>query len=165
MPVSDLLHRIHGECAQVLHRRFIGLCPVQLGTLLVGDSRRCHTGTLANVPDTVARAPRCDRDHSPGSEYAASVTVVADPRVHPRGSKLRAHVALTKPRIIELLLVTAVPTMFLAAGGLPSFRITVAVLIGGALSAGGANTLNSVYDRDIDALMHRTESRPAAVGS
>ena len=93
------------------------------------------------------------------------MTVAADARVQPRGSRLRAHIALTKPRIIELLLVTAVPTMFLAAGGLPSLQITVAVLIGGALSAGGANTLNSVYDRDIDALMHRTESRPAAVGS
>ena len=55
--------------------------------------------------------------------------------------------------------------MFLAADGLPSLKVTIAVLIGGALSAGGANTLNSVYDRDIDALMHRTESRPAAVGS
>ena len=55
--------------------------------------------------------------------------------------------------------------MFLAADGLPSLKITIAVLLGGALAAGGANTLNSVYDRDIDALMHRTESRPAAVGS
>ena len=55
--------------------------------------------------------------------------------------------------------------MFLAADGLPSLTMTIAVLLGGALAAGGANTLNSVYDRDIDALMHRTESRPAAVGS
>lgn len=93
------------------------------------------------------------------------MTVAADPRVQPRGSRLRAHIALTKPRIIELLLVTAVPTMFLAAQGLPTLQTTIAVLVGGALSAGGANTLNSVYDRDIDALMHRTEARPAAVGS
>ena len=93
------------------------------------------------------------------------MSVAADPRVQPRGSRLRAHIALTKPRIIELLLVTAVPTMFLAAEGLPTLQTTVAVLVGGALSAGGANTLNSVYDRDIDALMHRTEARPAAVGS
>ena len=81
----------------------------------------------------------------------------------PRGRVL-AHLALTKPRIIELLLVTAVPTMFLAAQGLPTLQQTVAVLIGGALSAGGANTLNSVYDRDIDALMARTGHRPAARG-
>ena len=75
-----------------------------------------------------------------------------------------AHIALTKPRIVELLLVTAVPTMFLAAGGLPTLRATVAVLVGGALAAMGANTLNSVYDRDIDAVMHRTGKRPAAMG-
>ena len=75
-----------------------------------------------------------------------------------------AHIALTKPRIVELLLVTAVPTMFLAAGGLPSARATVAVLVGGALAAMGANTINSVYDRDIDAKMHRTDHRPAATG-
>lgn len=78
--------------------------------------------------------------------------------------RVLAHVALTKPRIVELLLVTAVPTMFLAAGGLPSLRATIAVLVGGALAAMGANTLNSVYDRDIDAVMHRTGKRPAAAG-
>ena len=55
-----------------------------------------------------------------------------------------AHVALTKPRIVELLLVTAVPTMFLAANGLPTLQATVAVLVGGALAGMGANTLNSV---------------------
>jgi len=75
-----------------------------------------------------------------------------------------AHIALTKPRIVELLLVTAVPTMFLAAKGLPTWQQTVAVLVGGALAAMGANTLNSVYDRDIDAVMHRTDKRPAAMG-
>ena len=78
--------------------------------------------------------------------------------------RLLAHIALTKPRIVELLLVTAVPTMFLAADGLPTARATIAVLIGGALAAMGANTLNSVYDRDIDAVMHRTDRRPAAMG-
>lgn len=78
--------------------------------------------------------------------------------------RVLAHIALTKPRIVELLLVTAVPTMFLAADGLPSARATVAVLVGGTLAAMGANTLNSVYDRDIDAKMHRTGKRPAAMG-
>ena len=82
----------------------------------------------------------------------------------PTRGRVLAHLALTKPRIIELLLVTAVPTMFLAAQGLPTLKQTVAVLVGGALSAGGANTLNSVYDRDIDAVMHRTGHRPAAMG-
>ena len=84
-------------------------------------------------------------------------------RIPPR-QRVLAHIALTKPRIVELLLVTAVPTMFLAAGGLPSARVTVAVLVGGALAAMGANTINSVYDRDIDAKMHRTGRRPAATG-
>jgi protoheme IX farnesyltransferase len=79
-------------------------------------------------------------------------------------TRLRAHVALTKPRIVELLLATAVPTTFLAAGGLPPLVPTIGVLVGGTLAAGSANTFNSVYDRDIDAIMRRTFHRPAAMG-
>jgi protoheme IX farnesyltransferase len=75
-----------------------------------------------------------------------------------------AYVALTKPRIIELLLVTTVPTMFLAEGGVPSLRLVLATLIGGTLAAGSANTLNCYLDRDIDVVMHRTERRPLATG-
>lgn len=71
---------------------------------------------------------------------------------------------LTKPRIIELLLVTTVPTMFLAAGGFPDLTTVVLTLIGGTLAAGGANVLNCYLDRDIDALMHRTAHRPSATG-
>jgi protoheme IX farnesyltransferase len=78
--------------------------------------------------------------------------------------RIRAHVAMTKPRIIELLLVTAIPTMFLAADGLPDLATAVAVLIGGAAAAGAANTFNSVYDRDIDSVMARTHDRPVALG-
>ncbi|MFV0464102.1 MAG: heme o synthase [Nostocoides sp.] len=74
------------------------------------------------------------------------------------------YIALTKPRIIELLLVTTVPAMFLASGGVPSLTLMVQTLIGGILSAGAANTFNMVYDRDIDALMHRTENRPIVTG-
>lgn len=77
---------------------------------------------------------------------------------------LKAHIAVTKPRIIELLLVTAIPTMFLAARGLPQWQTAVVVLIGGAAAAAGANTFNSIYDRDIDALMARTGHRPAVTG-
>lgn len=83
----------------------------------------------------------------------------------PVGERVRAHVALTKPRIVELLLATAVPTTFLAAGGLPPLVPTVGVLVGGTLAAGSANTFNSVYDRDIDAVMRRTFHRPAAMGA
>ncbi|MEZ7852127.1 MAG: heme o synthase [Candidatus Nanopelagicales bacterium] len=71
---------------------------------------------------------------------------------------------VTKPRIVELLLATAVPTLFLASDGLPSVIVTLAVVIGGSAAAASANTYNSVYDRDIDAVMHRTGSRPIASG-
>ena len=76
----------------------------------------------------------------------------------------RALVALTKPRIIELLLVTTLPTMFLAADGLPPLSLVMVTLAGGALAAGGANTLNQFLDRDIDMLMRRTERRPLVTG-
>ncbi len=78
--------------------------------------------------------------------------------------RLAAYVALTKPRIIELLLVTTVPVMFLAEGGIPSLALIAATLVGGTLSAGAANTLNMYLDRDIDAVMHRTSSRPLVTG-
>jgi protoheme IX farnesyltransferase len=75
-------------------------------------------------------------------------------------TRLRAYVALTKPRIIELLLITTLPAMFLASGGLPRLWLAAATLIGGTVSAGGANTLNCYADRDIDAKMRRTRRRP-----
>ncbi|MEO8556094.1 MAG: heme o synthase [Actinomycetota bacterium] len=75
-------------------------------------------------------------------------------------SVVRAYVALTKPRIIELLLVTTVPAMMLAARGLPSAGLLAATLLGGTLAAGSANALNCYYDRDIDAIMMRTRNRP-----
>jgi heme o synthase len=74
------------------------------------------------------------------------------------------YLALTKPRIIELLLVTTVPVMFLAQRGVPSLWLVAATLVGGTLSAGAANTFNCVYDRDIDAMMHRTSNRPLVTG-
>jgi protoheme IX farnesyltransferase len=91
--------------------------------------------------------------------------VVARPRA---ASVLRAYVALTKPRIIELLLVTTVPPMVLAAhvhdGRLPSWGLVLATLLGGTLAAASANTLNCYVDRDIDAVMKRTRSRPLVAG-
>lgn len=71
-----------------------------------------------------------------------------------------AYVALTKPRIIELLLITTVPAMVLAARGWPGTWLVVATLVGGTLSAAGANTLNCYLDRDIDGVMRRTSRRP-----
>lgn len=76
-----------------------------------------------------------------------------------------AFVALTKPRIIELLLVTTIPTMFLAKRGVPGLWLMVATLLGGTLAAGGANAINMVVDRDIDALMERTKKRPLVTGA
>jgi protoheme IX farnesyltransferase len=76
------------------------------------------------------------------------------------GTLVRAYVALTKPRIIELLLVTTVPAMMLASRGLPSIGLVAATLVGGTLAAGSANALNCYYDRDIDAVMVRTKDRP-----
>ncbi len=74
------------------------------------------------------------------------------------------YVALTKPRIIELLLVTTVPTMVVAERGLPSVWLMLATVIGGTLAAGGANAINMYVDRDIDKLMKRTQNRPLASG-
>ena len=79
-------------------------------------------------------------------------------------SIFKSYISLTKPRIIELLLVTTVPTMFLASNGWPDWYLVLATLIGGALAAGGANALNNVVDRDIDALMDRTAHRPLVTG-
>ncbi len=79
-------------------------------------------------------------------------------------STVAAYVALTKPRIIELLLVTTVPTMVVAERGMPSLWLMAATVLGGTLAAGGANAINMVIDRDIDALMERTKGRPLVTG-
>ncbi len=75
-----------------------------------------------------------------------------------------AYVALTKPRIIELLLITTVPTMVLAEGGWPPWSLVAITLLGGTLAAGSANAINMYVDRDIDALMARTQDRPLVTG-
>ncbi|MDP7550831.1 MAG: heme o synthase [Acidimicrobiales bacterium] len=79
-------------------------------------------------------------------------------------ARLAGYVALTKPRIVELLLVTTVPTMFVAENGVPSIWLMVATVLGGTLAAGGANAVNMVVDRDIDSLMERTSQRPLVRG-
>ncbi|GAB2704817.1 heme o synthase [Kitasatospora kifunensis] len=86
------------------------------------------------------------------------------PARRPLGARVGAFVALTKPRIIELLLMSTVPVMFLAKRGVPDLWLVLAVVIGGYLSAGGANALNMYIDRDIDAVMSRTNQRPLVTG-
>src|SRR6516225_4939920 len=113
-------------------------------------------GTLPGVPQR--------RPDLPGGDHVYRPTAPAAPlaRRSPRvvGGGL---VALTKPRIIELLLVTTVPTMLLAQRGVPPLRLVLVTLIGGTLAAGSANTINCYLDRDIDAVMKRTARRPLVV--
>ncbi len=95
-------------------------------------------------------------------------TLISEPTTGVRATglaRVRAFVALTKPRVIELLLITTVPVMFLAARGVPDLRLVLATLVGGTLAAGSANAFNMWFDRDIDRLMSRTKSRPLAIGS
>jgi heme o synthase len=96
----------------------------------------------------------------PGHAPAISRESGTAPRQRRPQAVARALVALTKPRIIELLLVTTVPTMLLAQRGLPSLRLVLVTLVGGTLAAGSANTINCYIDRDIDAVMKRTSRRP-----
>jgi protoheme IX farnesyltransferase len=91
-------------------------------------------------------------------------TLPLDARPRPLLATVGAYVRLTKPRVIELLLVTAVPPMVLAQRGLPRLSLIAAVVIGGALAAGGANTINCWIERDRDQLMKRTHNRPLPQG-
>nr|WP_319593312.1 heme o synthase [Georgenia subflava] len=112
-----------------------------------------------------------------GSARAAEAAGSLDPQaaaagpLHPQAaatptarSKFWAYVALTKPRIIELLLVTTIPTMILAADGWPGTWLLLATLVGGSFAAGSANAFNMYLDRDIDRVMNRTKQRPLVTG-
>ena len=99
------------------------------------------------------------------ADGTVATDAVASPEVDARGAVrwrdvLSAYVSLTKPRIIELLLVTTVPVMFLAAGGVPPLMLVLFTLVGGCLAAASANVFNCVLDRDIDEQMRRTRRRP-----
>lgn len=104
---------------------------------------------------TITERPSTGGAPTAGTKAGREVSRRAD-----AAARIRAYVALTKPRIVELLLITTVPTMMLAADGLPSLWLVVVVLLGGSLAAGAANVLNCYIDRDIDQLMQRTKRRP-----
>ena len=125
-------------------------------TEAVRAHRRCRA--VASTPATIvevvvsqadpqASAPRADESTRSGSVRGSTKDVVA------------AYVGLTKPRVIELLLLTTVPVMFFAAQGVPPLGLVAATVVGGALSAGSASAYNCVYDRDIDEQMRRTRRR------
>ncbi|MCA2212266.1 heme o synthase [Jidongwangia harbinensis] len=97
---------------------------------------------------------------SPGLRQAAPRTAVRSASRRDIAGVIRAYVSLTKPRIVELLLVTTVPAMMVAAGGWPDLGLVLIVLVGGSLAAGAASALNCYIDRDIDQLMRRTKRRP-----
>lgn len=129
-----------------------------------------RTGEDPSMPDTAgqrrAAGATTDRRTPPkpggasldgsGSTVGRALPTLAD--------TVRAYLTLTKPRIIELLLVTAVPSMVIAADGWPGSWLVVATMIGGVLTAGSANTFNNYLDRDVDARMGRTAGRPVASG-
>ena len=106
-------------------------------------TERPAKGRSSGLPEAVP--------HAPAREGARGI-----------GAVIRAYVSLTKPRIVELLLITTVPAMMLAAGGWPDLGIVLVVLVGGSLAAGAASALNCYIDRDIDQLMRRTKRRPLA---
>ena len=108
----------------------------------------------------ITERPAHGRPPGPPDPRAAVAIAARSSRRQDIVGVLCAYLSLTKPRIVELLLVTTVPAMFLAADGLPDLRLVAVVLVGGSLAAGAASALNCYIDRDIDQLMRRTKRRP-----
>jgi protoheme IX farnesyltransferase len=156
--------------------RLLGLTTITLllllGQVLVGAAnvltgletwvRASHVAMSALVwASVVALAVTARREPSAEALRAAEADdaeAAAGPRSLP--DSVNAYLALTKPRIIVLLLITTVPAMILAAAGFPSIWLVLATLIGGTLAAGSANAINMYLDRDIDQVMRRTRQRP-----
>jgi len=148
--------------AEALH---VGLGAAIWGLLVAATVYAwCEARRPAGAPsDGTPRGYPDDRRDDAGARVAQPgglALAVADRPRPTRGEVVRAYVALTKPRIIELLLVTTVPAMILAAHGMPPLALIASTLVGGSLAAGSANAINQYLDRDIDALMTRTRRRP-----
>jgi protoheme IX farnesyltransferase len=131
--------------------------------LATGSGARTAAGTSGALadPDRVDLA-RADLARSDPDLLGPAASAEDTIRPSAWRTRIGSYVALTKPRIIELLLVTTLPTMILAAHGLPTWSTALATMLGGALAAGSANALNCYLDRDIDAIMRRTGHRPLA---
>ena len=179
VPVAHLLDGVHGEDPHGVDRSPVQIRPVDPRPIPCCHLRLCSRVVLPSAVGcdfepsdsmTGAVGPSADPSHEVcvtaldhGSSHRSSPLRVN--RARSLRGTIGAFVALTKPRIIELLLVTTVPTMILAEHGLPRASLVLATLVGGTLAAASANVLNCVYDRDIDRLMHRTERRPLATGA
>jgi heme o synthase len=125
--------------------------------------RATHVGLSALIwAATVVLTVLARRDGAALTEAIAAIAVDEDPDRpdDARADVIRAYVALTKPRIVVLLLITTVPAMVLAAGAVPPLWLIAATLVGGTLAAGSANAINMYLDRDIDEIMKRTRARP-----
>ncbi len=123
----------------------------------MGARPPCYRRSVAALPDDLAPTA----DSSPSSAEPAATP--SQPPLRTR-STWRAYFLLTKPRVIELLLVTTVPAMVLADEGLPALWLIAVVLLGGSMAAGGANTINCWIERDRDSMMRRTHGRPLPAG-
>jgi protoheme IX farnesyltransferase len=130
-------------------------------TELATWARATHVAMSALIWATVVALAMAARVE-PAGDRAPEPTAAdaADVRPPTMGDTIRAYVALTKPRIIVLLLIITVPAMVLAAGTMPSLMLILVTLIGGTLAAGAANAMNMYLDRDIDQVMRRTRQRP-----
>jgi protoheme IX farnesyltransferase len=160
-PRSDLLVRLSSLALVLVFAQAI-LGGVNVVTDLAVVPRALHVAVSALIWGTVVALAVAARRVPRRSELGASDTTGDEPAARDTSFRdsVSAYVALTKPRIIVLLLITTVPAMILAAGGLPSIWLILLTLVGGSLAAGAANAVNMYLDRDIDEVMRRTRQRP-----
>ncbi len=172
---EDLVDVWSRDLSRRRSNRHTGMLARLRGVIQGASRARCHGFIGGGVrrwlcpPGGVANRLVCGMATSAPE---ASTPTVTDPAVGLAGDraavrlarKAAGFVALTKPRIIELLLVTTLPTMVVADKGVPRVALMFWTLVGGTLAAGGANAINMWVDRDIDAIMKRTEKRPLVTG-
>ena len=160
-PRSPLLVRL-STAALVLLALQVLVGGANVLTELATWARAAHVGLSALIWTAIvalAMAARVEPSGTPALEALESATVAGE-TPSAMGDTVRAYIALTKPRIIVLLLIITVPAMVLAAGEIPPIGLILATLIGGTLAAGAANAMNMYLDRDIDQIMKRTRQRP-----